>query len=114
MIHFYSLEKGPGKVSPPDFVNILSKKMLPILYYINRPYFIVWLSLLFEILANVCITICFLGYNVIDFEINIIFLIKPFLYMSKKSRQKFKYLVNEILPSRSQMKKENELNGLIN
>ena len=41
MNHFYSLEKGPGKVSPPDFVNILSKKMLPILYYINRPYFIV-------------------------------------------------------------------------
>ena len=111
MIHFYSLEKGPGKVSPPHFVNIFLKKCFP--FYINLPYFIVWLSLLFEILANVCFTICFPGYDVIDFEINI-FLIKPFLYMSKKSRQKFKYLENEILPSRSQMKRENELNGLIN
>ena len=30
-----------------------------------------------------------------DFEINLIFLIKPFCYMTKKSRQKFKYLENE-------------------
>ena len=30
-----------------------------------------------------------------DFEINLIFLIKPLSYMTKKSRQKFKYLENE-------------------
>ena len=29
------------------------------------------------------------------FEINLIFLIKPFLYMTKKSKQKLKYLENE-------------------
>ena len=29
-----------------------------------------------------------------NFEINLIFLIKPFFYMTKKSRQKFKYLEN--------------------
>ena len=34
----------------------------------------------------------FLGYDVIDFEINLIFLIKPFFYMTEKSRQNFKYL----------------------
>ena len=30
-----------------------------------------------------------------DFEINLIFLIKPFFYMTKKSIQKLKYLENE-------------------
>ena len=30
-----------------------------------------------------------------NFENNLIFLINPFFYMSKKSRQKFKYLENE-------------------
>ena len=29
------------------------------------------------------------------FEINLIFQIKPFFYMTKKSRQKFKYLEKE-------------------
>ena len=29
------------------------------------------------------------------FEINLIFLIKPFSYMTKKARQKFKYLKSE-------------------
>ena len=32
---------------------------------------------------------------VINFEINLIFLIKPFSYMTEKSRQKFKYLEDE-------------------
>ena len=40
-----------------------------------------------------CIAIvCFLGFDVINFEINLNFLMKPFLYMTKKSGQKFKYL----------------------
>ena len=43
-----------------------------------------------------CIEIvCYLGCNIINFEVILIFLIKPFLYMTKKSRQKFKYLENE-------------------
>ena len=37
----------------------------------------------------------FPGCDVINFEINIIFLIKPFSNMTKKSRQKFKYLENK-------------------
>ena len=49
-----------------------------------------------EILGNVCIAIvCFPGCDVINFEMNLIFLIKPFFYMTEKSRQKFKYLENE-------------------
>ena len=45
-------------------------------------------------MGNMCIAInCFPGCDVINFEINPIFLAKPFFY--KKSRQKFKYLENE-------------------
>ena len=43
-----------------------------------------------------CIAIiCQPSCDVIDFEINLIFQIKAFSYMTKKSRQKFKYLENE-------------------
>ena len=43
-----------------------------------------------------CIAIvCFPGCDVINFVADLIFLIKPFFYMMKKSRQKFKYLENE-------------------
>ena len=43
-----------------------------------------------------CIAIvCFPGFDVINFENNLIFLIKPFLYMTRKSRQKLKYLGNQ-------------------
>ena len=37
----------------------------------------------------------FQGCDVINIEINLIFLIKPFFNMTKKSRQKFKYLESE-------------------
>ena len=40
-----------------------------------------------------CVAIvCKPGYDVINFELNLTFLIKSFLYMTKKSRHKFKYL----------------------
>ena len=39
--------------------------------------------------------VCFPGCDVINFEINLIFLIKPFFYMNKNSRQKFKYIESE-------------------
>ena len=34
-------------------------------------------------------------YDVINLKINLIFLIKPFLYITKKSREKLKYLEDE-------------------
>ena len=37
---------------------------------------------------------CFSGFDVINFEINLVFLIKPFSYMTKKCRQ-FKNLESE-------------------
>ena len=45
-----------------------------------------------EILVILCMAIVFeSGCDVINFEINLIFLIKLFFYTTKESRQKFKY-----------------------
>ena len=47
-------------------------------------------------LGNMCIAIAsFSGFDFKKFEINLLFLIKLFLYMTKKSRWKFKFLENE-------------------
>ena len=95
MLNFNFPEKGLGLVSASHFVYKLSRKMFLMLYSINWPNAIVWLPLLLEILDNMCITIvCYPGCDVIKFEINFIFLIKLFCYMTKKLRQKFKYLKN--------------------
>ena len=71
--------------------------MILMLYSIDWPLlFIACLPLLFEILGNMHIAIvCYPGYDVMDLEINLIFLIEPFFYMTKKSWQKLKYLENE-------------------
>ena len=51
----------------------------------NCPNVIVWLSLVFEISDNMCITVISLPVdNVIYFEINLRFLIKPLSYMTEK------------------------------
>ena len=39
--------------------------------------------------------VCFPGCTFINFEVKLIFLFKPFFYMTEKSRQKFNYLENE-------------------
>ena len=55
----------------------------------NWPNFNVWLLLLLEILSNMCIAIVFfLDWDVINFKIKLIFLIKSFFYITEKSRQK--------------------------
>ena len=54
------------------------------------------MSLILEMYGNMCIAIvCFPGFGVINFEIKHTFLIKPLFYLTKTSRQKFKYLKNE-------------------
>ena len=56
-----------------------------ILHSINWPNFIVRLPLLLEILDNICIAIiCRPVYDVINIEINLSFLIKPFFWLTKK------------------------------
>ena len=50
---------------------------------------------MFLVLYSIYLSIvCFPGCNFKNFEINIIFLIKPFFYMTQKSRQEFQYLEN--------------------
>ena len=96
MLNFDFLEKGLRIVSSRYFVYDFSRKMFLMLCSINRPNLIVWLLLLLEILGGVCTAIvCFPGCDVINFEINLILLIKPFFYLTQKSRQKFKYLENK-------------------
>ena len=79
MFNFDVLDKGLGIVSPAHFMYGFSTKMFLMLYSINWPNFIAWLSLLLEILGNICIAIVFYpGCDVMDFVINLIFLIEPF------------------------------------
>ena len=95
MLNFDFLDNGLGIVFPAHFVYDFSIQMFFTLYSINRPDFIVWLSLLLEILGNMCFAIlCQPGCDVMDFEINLIFLIEPFFLHDQKD-QKLKYLENE-------------------
>ena len=76
---------------------IFSRKMLPMLYSINWPKFNAWLPLLLEI-SDIMYSaiVCFPGWDVTNFEINLIFLIRLFLYITKKSRRKFENLQKEM------------------
>ena len=56
-LNFDFSEKGQGIVSPPRFAYDFSTKMRLMLYSINLPNFIVWLSSLLKILGNMCIAI---------------------------------------------------------
>ena len=87
---------GLGIVIPSYFQNDFSRKMVLILYFINWVNFIAWFPLLLKILAKMCIAIvCEPGSDILNFEINLIFLIKPLLYMTKKCKEKLKHLDNE-------------------
>ena len=87
ILKFDFLEKRLGRVSQPHFVYDFLRKMFPILYFID------WLSDCFYFLRYWAI--CEIYEYVINFEINLIFRIKSFFYMTKKSRQKLKYLQNK-------------------
>ena len=97
MSNFDFSEKGLGLISPAHSVNGFSKKN-DMLCSINWPSFIVWLLIAFTSrdIGQYVYYNCLLTRLWRDkFEINLIFLIKPFCSMTKKSRQKFKYLENE-------------------
>ena len=90
------LKKTLGLVSPPYFVHNFWREIFLMLYSINWPNFVVWLSLLLQISGNMCtVIVCYPVCNVINFEINLSFLIEPFSYMTKNSEKKLKYLKNE-------------------
>ena len=86
MLNFDFLEKSLGIVSLSHFVYDFSKKMFLALCFINWSNFIACLSLLWDIgqyvYCNCLLTSC----NVINSEINLIFLIKPFFDMTKNPK----------------------------
>ena len=91
MINFEFSELHLGLVSPPHFVYEFSRKMFLMLHFIYWWNLFVWLPLNLYILGNMCIIV--VGEPVSDvtkFEINFMFLIKSFWYITKMSRQKLK------------------------
>ena len=95
-LNFDFLEKGLGMVFSAHLAYDFSRKMFLMLCFINWPKFILWLSLLLAIFSNMCIaTVFFPAWGTINFEINLVFIIKPFFFMTEKSRQNFKYLDNK-------------------
>ena len=85
-------------VSLPNFLHDFWKKIFLLLYSTNWPNFNVWSPLLCEILDKMCIKVivCYSGCDVKNFEINLIFIIKPFpLYDQNVKAKKFKYIENE-------------------
>ena len=79
-LNFGFLDKGLGIISLAHFVYDFSTKIFLMLYSINWSNFIVWLPLLLQILGNMCIAIvCQPGCDVMNFKINMIFVIKPLL-----------------------------------
>ena len=85
MLNFDFLDKGLGIVSPAHFVYVFSTKISSCHILLTD-----------QISLSGCLY--FLRYwaiCVLYFKINLIFLIKAFLYMTKKSRQKLKYLENK-------------------
>ena len=83
MLNFNYLEKGLGIVSQPHFVNDFSRKMFLMLYCITEFHCLI--AFTSQVLVNMCIVIVyFQGCDVMNFEKNLIFLIKPSFYLTKK------------------------------
>ena len=96
MLNFDVLEVGLVIVPPPHILYHSSRKMFLMLYATYWPNFIVLLYLLLDILGSMCISIvCIPDCDMINFEINLLFLIKPFFCITKESQQKFNYLEGE-------------------
>ena len=89
MLNFDFLDKDLGIDLGPHFVYDFSTRMFLMLHSINWPNFIAKLPLLLEILGNMCIAIvCYPGCDVMDFEINFVFLIEPFFLHDQKAMTK--------------------------
>ena len=102
MLIFEFLQKSLRIVSPPHIMLNSSRKTF--LNYILLTYQVYMFDcfekylrkILCKISGHMCVAIVsFSGCDFMNFETNVIFLMKPFFYMTKKSRQKLKYLENK-------------------
>ena len=79
------IKRGLELVSLPHFRHHSWRKIFFLLYSINWSNFVVWLSILCKVLGNICIAIaCKPGCDVMNFEVNLIFLIKQFFLHDQK------------------------------
>ena len=86
---FLNNKRGLDLVFLPHFLHNFRIKVFLSLYYFNWPLFTVWLSLLREILGNMCIAIvCWPACEVMNFEVNGIFLVKPLFLHDQKTMTK--------------------------
>ena len=96
MLNFDFIEKGLRILSPPHFVYDFSRKCFSSYIILTDQISLSDCLYFLRCWGNICIvTDYFPGCDIINFETNIIFLIKPYSYLTKKSRQRFKYLENE-------------------
>ena len=84
MLSFDLLGKGLGIVFPPIVVYDFSRKMFLKLYCMNWPNVIVWMPLLLEIL-ELYWNCLFPVFDIVNFVFNLVFWIKQFFYVAKKS-----------------------------
>ena len=76
---FKKMQRGLALVSLPHFPHNFWRKISLLFCSINWTSFIVWLSLLYEILDNMCIAIvCKPGCDIMNPEVSLTFLIKLF------------------------------------
>ena len=72
----------------PNFLHDSWRKIFFMSYYFNWPNSIAWLPLLLDIMVSRCIAIIFCPVSdLLNFGINLSFLIKAFFYIIKNSRQ---------------------------
>ena len=89
-------KRGLELVSLPHLKHDFWGKIILTSFFIKWLNFIAWLTLLLEILGNMCTAIiCCPVCDVINFQTNLSLLIKPFFLINKKSKQIYKYLKNE-------------------
>ena len=92
MLKFGFSKEGLGLVSPPHFVHDSSTKIFLVIFY-SWHNFILWLALHLKISGKLCIVIgCYLACDIINVEIYLSFLIKPFSCLPENSEEKLKYL----------------------
>ena len=90
---FYKIKRSLELCTLPHFLHNFWRKIFLSLSSVNRPNFIVWLSLLCEILGNMCIGIvCKPGCDVMDFEVSLIFQIKLFFLHDQNDVRKMYYI----------------------
>ena len=88
MVDFDFLEEYLGIVFPPHFTNSFARKYFSWCILLTLNLF-VWLPLVLEIFGNICIAnVCFSAYEVLNFEINLIFSNQAVFLHDQKSQDK--------------------------